>query len=77
MENWKRRDSIGGRHIVAWQPGSAVRRFAQRALDGGITTIVQASGWIRMTIVGDDKLDSRVAIELVYLNTVHGLYHRG
>ena len=55
--------------------GSAVRR--QRALDGGITTIVQASGWIRMTIVGDDKLDSRVAIELVYLNTVHGLYHRG
>lgn len=75
MENWKRRDSIGGRHIVAWQPGSAVRR--QRALDGGITTIVQASGWIRMTIVVDDKLDSRVAIELVYLNTVHGLYHRG
>ncbi len=60
--------------------GNPVRRFGgsrQRALDGGITTIVQASGWIRMTIVGDDKLDSRVAIELVYLNTVHGLYHRG
>lgn len=31
MENWKRRDSIGGRQIVAWQPGSAVRRLAVNA----------------------------------------------
>lgn len=61
--------------------GNPVRRFggspSTRLGRGRITTIVQASGWIRMTIVVDDKLDSRVAIELVYLNTVHGLYHRG
>jgi hypothetical protein len=35
MENWKRRESIGGRQIVAWQPGSAVRRLAVNALGPG------------------------------------------
>jgi hypothetical protein len=52
--------------------GSAVAR-----LDRRVTTTVQASGWIRMTIVVDNKLDGQVAIEFVYLNTVHSLYHRG
>jgi hypothetical protein len=77
MENWKRWEGIGGDKLLRVNP---VRRFGGSAvarLDRRVTTTVQASGWIRMTIVVDNKLDGQVATEFVYLNTVHSLYHRG
>ena len=63
------------RQIVAFaRLGSAVCPL-QPALDRALATMVQASGWIKTMV--DDKLDGRIAIELIYLNTVNGLYYRG